>query len=223
MSNLPNSIFFDLDGTILDSLPGIEYSIREAFACLHLPYRNRDLRKLIGPPISTILSIVGDVRDQQELDALVRAFRASYDSEGWRRTELFPDARRVLAALNHAGHRLFVISNKPRTISIRLLEKLQVHHFFQAILTQDSRTPSYSGKAEMLRALAHDHRVELQKALMVGDTAEDAQASAEAGVPFAFMAQGYGEMNAGAGSPAFLRFDGLAEFLPLIARELVHD
>jgi len=224
MSNrLPDCIVFDLDGTILHSLPGIECSIRAAFARCGLPYRELDLRTLIGPPISTILSIVGDLHDQRKLNSLVQAFRLSYDSEGWQKTELFPDVQQVLEALSEAGHRLFVVSNKPRKISIRILERFRIRGLFETILTLDSRSPRYSGKAQMLRALAKEHQIDLHEVLMVGDTMEDARSSAEAGVAFAFAAHGYGEMHAGAELPVLLRFDGFAEFLPLIARELIHD
>ena len=222
-ARLPDCLIFDLDGTILHSLPGIEYSVREAFARCQLPYRNVDLRRLIGPPISTILSIVGDIQDSEKLDSLVQAFRSSYDSEGWRKTELFPDARNVLEALSQNGHRMFVVSNKPQKISVRILDHLDIRRLFETIMTRDSLFPSYSGKAEMLLALAHDHHIDLHQALVVGDSIEDAKASAEAGAPFAFMAHGYGEMDSSAPAPVLLKLDGFAQFLPLIAKELVHD
>ena len=48
--------FFDLDGTLLDSLPGIEHSARAAFAACGLAMGEVELRTLIGPPIRTILA-----------------------------------------------------------------------------------------------------------------------------------------------------------------------
>ena len=58
---LPRCIIFDLDGTILDSLPGIEYSVNSAFAFRNLQIPQRSLRELIGPPIRTILSEAGKI------------------------------------------------------------------------------------------------------------------------------------------------------------------
>ena len=121
----PDSIVFDLDGTILHSLPGIEYSIREAFAVTQRPFRDGELRELIGPPISTILAMVGNIeKDECTLDLLEDAFRTSYDNGGWRKTELFPDTKVALEALRREGYRLFVVTNKPKKISVRIMEYL---------------------------------------------------------------------------------------------------
>jgi phosphoglycolate phosphatase len=218
-----DSIVFDLDGTILHSLPGIEYSIREAFAVTRRPFRDGDLRELIGPPISTILSMVGNVKDERTLKLLEDAFRTSYDDGGWRKTELFPDTKVVLEALRREDFRLFIVTNKPKKISMRIMEYLGISDLFEAILTRDSRAPRYSGKEEMLRTLAEQHGIDLQGSLMVGDTMEDAKASTAVGMPFAFTAQGYGKIDHDVAVPIVLRLDCLGQLLPLLVKELVHD
>ncbi len=50
------NVLFDLDGTLIDSLPGIEFSVDCALAECSLPPRRRELRPLIGPPIRAIFS-----------------------------------------------------------------------------------------------------------------------------------------------------------------------
>src|ERR1700733_5364416 len=101
---LPPCILFDLDGTLVDSLPGIEFSVREAFSSCKLPLPKESLREMIGPPIRTILSQAGNVVGESGLDILERAFRASYDSDGWRKTVCFPDADRVVRLMHEQGH-----------------------------------------------------------------------------------------------------------------------
>src|SRR5450432_939296 len=144
------AVFFDLDGTLLDSLPGIAYSAEAAFAACGLPQREVDLRGLIGPPIRAILARMSLRATEIELDALERAFRASYDSEGWRRTPHYEGAAESLRALKKAGKRLFVVSNKPRHISVRILEVEGTLSLFEEVVTRDSREPAYAGKLEML-------------------------------------------------------------------------
>src|SRR5271170_1763113 len=121
-NNNSGCILFDLDGTIFDSLPGIDFSLREAFAQCELPLKRENLRELIGPPIRTILSLAGEV-DGTRLDDLERSFRKSYDEEGWQRTVCFPDAIRVLRKAHLLKYRLFVVSNKPRQVSMRGLSR----------------------------------------------------------------------------------------------------
>lgn len=218
-----DAIIFDLDGTILDSLPGIEYSVRAAFAACRLPISTVDLRELIGPPIWKILSVAGNVGDERTLALLERAFRASYDKEGWRKTTLFTNAEMVLNQLRQSGHRLFVVTNKPKQISKKILTKLAIDCFFESMLTRDSRVPAYAGKEGILRALSVKHGLDVSKALLVGDTLEDAEAAASVGMPFAFAAHGYGKIDRDASVKAVFEFDHLDELLPFVAKELVHD
>jgi phosphoglycolate phosphatase len=116
---LPQCVLFDLDGTLLNSIPGIAYSVAAAFRAAGLPERTLDLRRLIGPPIRTILSRAAEATDDALLDELEWHFRVSYDSEGWGQTLCFPGVPELLETLKRNGHRLFIISNKPRHISIR--------------------------------------------------------------------------------------------------------
>jgi phosphoglycolate phosphatase len=220
---LPGSILFDLDGTLLDSLPGIEFSVRAAFASCGLPLVHENLRGLIGPPIRTILSQAGDVRQGSSLDALEMAFRLSYDSEGWRKTTCYPDAVVVLRTLREQAHRLFVISNKPRHISVQILEREAILDLFEEIVTRDSRSPAYPGKEEMIRHLLAEHGLSPDDCLIIGDTMEDAIAAATNGIRFLCMTHGYG---AGMDAPTVLvdwKLDSFSQLLPQLTKELVRD
>src|SRR6266851_3783302 len=129
--HLPQALFFDLDGTLLDSLPGIAFSIVQAF----------DLGEAIGPPIRTILALAATQATDSDLDLLERAFRSSYDSEGWQRTLLFAGSSPMLQEAYVLGIRLFVVSNKPRHIAVKILEREGVLSLFTAVLTRDSSDP----------------------------------------------------------------------------------
>ncbi len=223
MKRPPACLFFDLDGTILDSLPGVEYSVRAAFDSCGLPLRNTSLRQLIGPPIRTILSRAGEIADGDVLDQLEGAFRKSYDTEGWRKTVCFPGVHTVLQAMHTFGHRHFVVSNKPRHISLRILQNEGMLNFFEEILTSDSRSPAFQGKAEMISLLMTRHGVGADICLFVGDTIEDAQAAASAGVGFVYMTHGYGEIMDTHDIPIALRCDGFSQLLPYLIQEPVCD
>jgi phosphoglycolate phosphatase len=223
MKRLPACLFFDLDGTILDSLPGVEYSVRAAFDSCGLHLRTTSLRQLIGPPIRTILSRAGEIADGDVLDQLEGAFRKSYDTEGWRKTVCFPGAHTVLQAMHTFGHRHFVVSNKPRHISLRILESEGMLGLFEEILTSDSRSPAYVGKEEMISLLMARHGIGREDCLFVGDTIEDAQAAAAAGIGFVHMMHGYGEIVETPNLPIALRCDGFSQLLPYLIQEPVCD
>lgn len=216
---LPRCLLFDMDGTLLDSLPGIAYSVQAAFDAAGLPERPFNLRQLIGPPIRTILSRAAETDDPALLDRLERHFRASYDHEGWRRSVCFPDAFEVLQAMKRSGHRLFIVTNKPRYSSTMAIEAAAIAPFFERIYTRDSKTPPYATKADMLHALLTDQRLSPQECVMVGDTMEDASAAAMHKINFIFMEHGYGEVSSA--QPVMLKLGKFSEFLPYLAMENV--
>jgi phosphoglycolate phosphatase len=204
-----------LDGTLLDSLPGIEHSVRAAFAECHLPLMCDDLRRLIGPPIRTILSRAGNIDDPACLDALEGAFRSNYDSEGWEKTRCFPNMGEVLRSLSERGHRLFVISNKPRHISLTILRRELVLDRFEYVITRDSRIPPYASKDEMLHALLEYLGPDHAEFLMVGDTIEDAVAAANNEIPFAWAAYGYGSRGGTQSFPIGWELNSLSQVLEI--------
>jgi phosphoglycolate phosphatase len=189
---LPPCILFDLDGTLVESLAGIEDSVRKAFTSCGLTMHVSSLRDLVGPPIRTILSRAGHVLDDQKLDDLEREFRANYDREGWRNSACFPGVPEVLRELRRQGHRLFVVSNKPIHACTRILQNHAILDCFEAIITPDSRSPNYEGKHRMIETLLSERSITPDKCLMVGDTSEDGKAAASAGIRFVWMKYGYG-------------------------------
>lgn len=221
MIRLPDCVLFDLDGTILDSLPGIEASVRAAFVACDLPVPGGNLREFIGPPIRTILAHAGKISNKTILDALESAFRKDYDSKGWQRTICFPEAAYVLRIMRQRGHRLFVASNKPQQASLKILEKEQILNTFEAILTRDSRSPAYEGKEEMIRILLTERDIAPENCVMVGDTIEDAEAAAAAGIRFVYMTHGYGVIHTA--SVVACKLDKFSQFLPLMAKERASD
>jgi phosphoglycolate phosphatase len=221
---LPACLLFDLDGTLLDSLPGIEYSARAAFAQCGLAIGEVDLRSLIGPPIRTILArmaladITGSLSEDQ-LDRLVQTFRTVYDSEGWKMTPHYAGAPQALHALRADGRRLFVVSNKPRHISLRILQAEGTLDLFDEVVTRDSREPAYQNKQEMMHSLMQRHGLQPQDCLMVGDTREDAEAALQTGMPFCMMTHGYGDLPLNSEVPVAFRFDCFSQLMPALRQE----
>ena len=153
------------------------------------------------------------------LDELEWHFRVSYDSEGWRQTLCFPGVPELLETLKRNSHRLFIISNKPRHISAKILEALGIAPHFEQIYTRDSAQPPYASKEAMLDALLSDHRLAPEACVMVGDTMEDAEAASGTGMQFCFVTHGYGAMPEGSSVPVALRIDHFSELVSKVAQE----
>jgi phosphoglycolate phosphatase len=173
---------FDLDGTLIDSIPGIEFSVDSAISELGLPVRESDLRPLIGPPIREIFGHLLPQLGEQQLWNLEAAFRVSYDSSGWQKTVLYENVALILEKLSRAGVRLFVVTNKPTFATGRILEALGISHFFETVLCRDGRMPYFTSKSEMLKDLMHASNLQSDNCLYIGDTYDDYQAGMESGV-----------------------------------------
>ena len=191
-------LFFDLDGTLADSLPGLEQSIREALASTGRRLQVADLRPYIGPGIRVILrNLDATIQDDGELDRMEQAFRASYDTSGVRSTEMFREADATLRRLKASGHTLFVVTNKPRLATTSLLAQHRLMELFAEVVSRNSREPAYTSKGEMLRDAMARHGAVACESLMVGDTDEDRQAAEEAGLSFVHARYGYGAVPSG--------------------------
>ena len=186
------NVIFDLDGTLVDSLPGIQWSVEAALAACGIPAACPDLKPLIGPPIRVILATVTGIVEAAALDRLERAFRASYDSAGWRKTTCQPGTLAMIERLYGSGHELWVVTNKPGKASRMILRELAIDGFFREIVSRDSRTPPFPSKAEMLTEVIRSQGMERAGSIMVGDTLEDCRAAFEAGLACAVVPHGYG-------------------------------
>jgi phosphoglycolate phosphatase len=193
-------VIFDLDGTLIDSLPGIEWSSRQALAACGAGPLSCDLRPLLGPPIRTVLAQATGIAAPSRLDAIERAFRVSYDSEGFRQSVCFPGTLEMLEQLSAAGACLWVATNKNRLATGKILSQLGIRRFFREVACPDSRTPAFSSKAEMLIDLVNRCALVPSECLMVGDTREDAAAARAAQMPCAILAHGYGDVPEAGGN-----------------------
>lgn len=189
---LPQAILFDLDGTLLDSLGGIQYSAQAAVNAV-LPGRLLpDLRPFIGPPIGEVLLRAMPDLAPEVVQTLVAEFRKSYDSVGAMKTTLFPGVDEILHRASELGIRCFVASNKPMHITHRILQALTIHSQFTAIACKDSRLPPFASKAEMVACLVREFGLSPAATWLVGDCRDDYEAAHSNGVRFILAAYGYG-------------------------------
>lgn len=202
------TLIFDLDGTLVNSLPGIEFSVDQALAGNRLPARQANLRDLIGPPIRTILSTVAGPIDSSKLADLEQTFRQSYDSEGWRKTLLFDGAYDALKQAHAKAIPMFIATNKPAHVTGMILEQLAIGPFFRDVVCRDSTEPPYASKAAMLSSLLTRHGIQKDTCLFVGDTGEDLEAGRAAGLQTAIVSHGYGGagLNGYSGYPCLEHF-----------------
>lgn len=212
-----NNVIFDLDGTLVDSLTGIEHSVDCALHQRSYPSRTCELRPLIGPPIRNILRTVSGETDREALDALEAAFRVAYDSAGWTKTVLQPGAKETLGWIAGAGASIYVVTNKPRRPAICIAEKLGLQDLVSEMVSPDCASPPHRSKAEMIQHLMEGNDVRASNSLVVGDTQEDLEAAREVGMAAVIVATGYGRFNEATDAEPLRKIQTLCELKSVIA------
>ena len=212
------NIIFDLDGTLVDSLPGIEYASRCAIDFVCPPGGPLDMRQLIGPPIGDIfLRIFPDI-DGNKLAALVKEFRKAYDSDGFRKTVLFDGVQETLTELGTLGIRSYLATSKPQLPTLKILDLLKIRNHFVDVVCPDSRIPSFGSKSEAMAGIIAKYGPDQGKTLSVGDTNNDKAAAINCGIRFAAAAYGYGDWEEDAAGIDF-RMNSLPDLIAIVQKE----
>lgn len=189
------NIIFDLDGTLVDSLPGIEYASRCAVDSV-CPQRSLfELRPFIGPPIRNIFRRIFPDIEEKELETLVKEFRKAYDNGGWQKTVLFDGVKDTLIKLENLNIRNYLVTSKPKLPTLKILELLKIRNHFADAVCPDSVIHSFPSKSDAISYLIAKHGLDNEKILSVGDTNEDKVAAMTCGIRFAAVSYGYGHFE----------------------------
>ncbi|MEW9625060.1 HAD hydrolase-like protein [Rhodanobacter geophilus] len=157
---------FDLDGTLIDSEPGITACIRYAFDKLGVP-APADLRPWIGPPLRHGFAPLLD-HDAGRVEAAVDYYHERFATLGWREHAVYPGIATAIERLQAAGHTLAVVTSKPERHARPIVEHLPFGNVFARLYGPDPSSP-HSEKASMIAAALADFGASPGQAAMIGD------------------------------------------------------
>lgn len=190
------TIVFDLDGTLVDTLPDLTRALNDA------------LSELGAPPVPASLvrqSLHGGLEasaaeamrylslDPQVAAPLTLAYTRHYAGVPVRDSHPYPGVPQLLARLARDGTRLAVCTNKPLAQAEAVLAATGLGDFFPVVVGADccaSRKPDPEPVRHVLARLGST----AQDALMVGDSLADVRSAYGAGVACLLHAAGYGEV-----------------------------
>ena len=185
------SIIFDLDGTLTDSGEGIINCAVLALEHFGLPVPDREtMRVFVGPPLRDTFAKFGVPEDR--IEEAISVYRSRYIPIGKYENHPYPGISDLLEKLKTEGHHLYVATSKPETMSIDILNKFGLAHYFDLICgsTMDG---SRDAKADVIAYLLS--QIDTQcPACMVGDTAFDVIGAAAHGIPTIGVSWGYGDV-----------------------------
>jgi phosphoglycolate phosphatase len=212
-------LVFDLDGTLVDSLPDIAAALNRMFAARGLPPLGREqVMPMVGDGLAPLIERAFAVQGRPADDEAAGDYLSDYEANVLVDTRLFDGIAATLETLGGAGWRFAVCTNKPERAAHLLLEGLGIADRFAAIGGGDSfpaRKPDPLHLSETIKAANGDPA----RSIMVGDHYNDIGAARGAGVKSIFAGWGYGRPGMEAGASAIC---GTANDLARSAIGLIH-
>lgn len=167
------SVLLDLDGTLVDSQPGIFASCLAALRALgHDPGEALDIKRAIGPPLEEMMHALLQARGDDRLGEAVAAYRQHYGEIGLLGSEPYPGIRGALGEMQRAGLRIYLATSKREVFARRILENLKLATYFDGIY---GSVPggALDHKPELLAHILSEQDICASRSLMVGDRRHD--------------------------------------------------
>lgn len=182
-------ILFDLDGTLTDSGEGIMNCAEITLSHFGLPIPERsEMCSIVGPPLKDSFRRYGI--PEAELDLAVEIYRKHYITKGQFENYPYPGIADLLQKLVKDGHKLYVATSKPETMSQNILKHFGLDQYFTIICGAVS-DHNRSTKEQVIEHLLSQLDSK-DKLIMVGDTIYDVKGAAYHGIPCVAVTWGYG-------------------------------
>lgn len=214
------AVLFDLDGTLLDTVPDIAAAVDRTLLDLGLPAAGlQRVRGWVGNGAGKLLerALHHAGADAAALhERALQRFLRHYGEEFTARSQPYPGTLDALQALGARGLRLAVCTNKPSAFVRPLLEHFGMARYFGLSLGADELPQKKPHPAPLLHIAAAFGLAPAQ-CLMVGDSINDVEAARAAQMPVAAVSYGYNHGGPIADSQPDVVIDSLAELPQLIA------
>jgi phosphoglycolate phosphatase len=207
MTSTYSCILFDLDGTIVDSAPGITATLAYMFEQLGKPIPTpSELLRYVGPPLLDSFRDLAGFTPEESARAL-EIYREKYLNVGAYDATQYPGVGLVLKAVHESPLPMSLATSKPETPATLILEHFNLARYFD-IITGASDDEVRSAKkdvvAEALIRLAA-MGADVSRPVLVGDREHDVHGAAANNVPTIFVDWGYGSLAEQAGSIAVVK------------------
>jgi phosphoglycolate phosphatase len=190
-----DAIIFDLDGTLVDSLPDMVLALNRLLEDEgRRGLGETEVRPLIGRGASKMIQssflLTGDAIHGDDLDKAVADYISYYKQFPAKESTVYEGVRVVLDELQGAGIKMGICSNKGYEMVSLILKSFDLAKYFCGVTGGDSVAFNKPDGRHILETLKRMN-VSSKNVLMVGDTVNDVAAALDAGLPVVAVDYGY--------------------------------
>lgn len=190
-ARFPPGALFDLDGTLLDSAPDMLATVNRMLGSRgRAPVTLADIRPVVSRGARAMASVAFPELDADGVAALVPEFLAVYGEELGRHSRPFDGVEAMLTALEAAGTRWGIVTNKPEGLAQRILPQLGWQDRCAVLIGGDTLAERKPHPLPLLHA-AEAIGLAPAACVYVGDDARDIIAARAAGMPSIVALWGY--------------------------------
>lgn len=186
-------IFFDLDGTIVDSAPGIIESVK--YALKHFNIEEKDEEKLnlfIGPPLYDAFSFIYKM-SHDDANKAVSKYRENYnDNKAILKFNVYNGVEEMLKNLKEKGFIICLATAKPQKYAKIILDSCNLSKYFD-VINGASFDESKRTKTAVIKDTIETNNFEKEKILMVGDRENDVTGAKNNEISVLGVTYGYGD------------------------------
>ena len=192
----PELVLLDLDGTLVDSVPDLAYSVNETLAELKIAKRDiNSIRSWVGNGLEKLLhrSLTNDFdgeADAKIFDAAFNKFMTIYSENVCALSECYPGVHEGLDQLKEKNIKLGCVTNKRGQFVGPILEKLGIMEHMNIVIAGDTLPQKKPDPLPLLHA-ASIFEKKPEQSLMVGDSESDVKAARAAGFQIVCVSYGY--------------------------------
>ncbi|CCQ75454.1 phosphoglycolate phosphatase [Magnetospira sp. QH-2] len=188
-------ILFDFDGTLVDSVPDVCHGLNKALARIdRAPRTVEQVKSWVGKGardlVVSALELSGGVLSDCETDAVCKDFLEAYAAEPIIDSVIFPGAVEMLETLQAQGKTLGICTNKPSLTAAPVMQALDLEKYFPVVLCGDQvihKKPDARHVLDCVTAMGGTP----ERAVLVGDSENDAYAARNAGIAYVMVSFGY--------------------------------
>lgn len=190
------NIFFDLDGTLIDSAGDITVAINTMRKNFNLEPVSKDIvANVIGKGYpNTVRKMLGldldDIHIENIIDEAIQIVSDTYISLNSANTTIYTGVLKTLQCLQQKNIRMAIVTNKEEGAAIETLQHLGLGKYFEAIVGGDT-TDNYKPNPEPLMYAIKQLDASISESIMVGDSINDYKCAEACGMKTILLNYGY--------------------------------